>query len=65
MHVIASFTKLSYKQLPFAGCKIALFGFKGEEELEMVETAAKNGKENNHCKSPNRYSSSGTWYVCV
>jgi len=32
-----------YKQLPFAGCKIALLGFKQEEEQEMVEIAIKNG----------------------
>lgn len=43
--VIGFFAQLSYKQLPFAGCKIALFGFKEEEELDMVGIAEKNGKE--------------------
>lgn len=42
--MIEFLTQLSYKQLPFAGCKIALFGFKEEEELDMVEIAEKNGK---------------------
>ena len=32
-----------YKQLPFAGCKIALLGFKQDEEQEMVEIAKNNG----------------------
>jgi len=39
MHVLQQL----YKQLPFAGCKIALLGFKQEEEQEMVEIAIKNG----------------------
>ena len=44
-YVIEFLTQLSYKQLPFAGCKIALFGFKEEEELDMVGIAERNGKK--------------------
>ncbi|XP_065888931.1 protein ECT2-like isoform X2 [Dysidea avara] len=42
---IASPEMQFYKQLPFAGCRIALLGFKQEEEQEMVEIAKKNGAE--------------------
>ena len=44
MCTIEFLTKLSYKQLPFAGCEIALFGFKEEDQLDVVEQAEKNGK---------------------
>ena len=33
-----------YTQLPFTGCTIALHGFQPEEEEEMKEIAANNGK---------------------
>lgn len=32
------------KQLPFAGCVFALYGFPEEEEQEMKEIAGTNGK---------------------
>lgn len=35
---------MAYKQLPFKGLTIALFGFSAEEEQHMKETAADNGK---------------------
>ena len=43
--VFASDPKLMvYKQLPFKGLTIALFGFTAEEEQHMKETATDNGE---------------------